>query len=65
MSHVQVTMDVSEAEAMALAQMAKRFTYEDAARLSVKYDRGRERDCMLRGIQTLRDSLAQCGFAPR
>jgi len=52
-------------EAMALAQLTKRFTYEDAVRLSSRHDGGRERGAMLEGILCLQRGLAEAGFAPR
>jgi hypothetical protein len=52
-------------EAMALAQLAKRFAYDDAVRLSNRHDGGRERDAMLEGILALQRGLAEAGFAPR
>ncbi len=52
-------------EAMALAQLAKRFTYEDGERFSSRHDGGAERDAMLAGIDKLRRALANAGFAPR
>lgn len=50
---------------MALAEMAKRFTYEHAVKLSNHYDGGRERDDMLAAICELQRKLARAGFAPR
>jgi hypothetical protein len=52
-------------EALALAQMCKRFTHDDAVRFSSRHDGGRERDAMLEGILSLRRGLAEAGFAPR
>jgi hypothetical protein len=61
-----VTIELPGAdEAMALAQMCKRFCYEDAERLSNRHDGGRERDAMLEGILSLQRGLAEAGFAPR
>ena len=34
-------------EAMALAQMCKRFTHDDAVRFANPHDRGRERDAIM------------------
>ena len=39
--------------------------YDDAERLSSRYDGGEERDAMLSGINKLRRALAEAGFAPR
>jgi hypothetical protein len=62
---VKVVLELRRDEAMALAQLAKRFTYEDAERLSSRYDGGEERDAMLEGILSLQRALAEAGFAPR
>jgi hypothetical protein len=35
-------------QATAIAQMCRRFTYDDAARLSCHHDNGRKRDAMLK-----------------
>jgi hypothetical protein len=43
----------------------KRLGYDDAERLSSRYDGGEERDAMLSGINKLRRALAEAGFAPR
>jgi hypothetical protein len=52
-------------EAMALAQLCKRFCWEDAVRLSNRHDGGRERDAMLEGVLALQRALAEAGFSPR
>jgi hypothetical protein len=39
--------------------------YDDAERLSSRYDGGAERDLMLSGINKLQRALADAGFAPR
>jgi hypothetical protein len=61
----KVTIDLPPNEAMALAQLAKRIGYDDAERLSSRYDGGEERDAMLAGVDKLRRGLAEAGFAPR
>jgi hypothetical protein len=61
----KVTVDLPPDEAMALAQMVKRLGYDDAERLSSRYDGGTERDAMLAGINKLQRALAEAGFAPR
>jgi hypothetical protein len=61
----RVTVDLPNDEARALAQMVKRLGYDDAERLSSRYDGGEERDAMLAGIAKLQRALAAAGFAPR
>jgi hypothetical protein len=61
----KVTVDLPPDEAMALAQMVKRLGYDDAERLSSRYDGGHERDLMLAGINKLQRALREAGFAPR
>ena len=62
---VAITLDLASADAWALAQMAKRFTFEHATSLSVRHDGGRERDAMLSGICALQRALADSGLTPR
>ena len=62
---VAIQLDFAPADAWALAQMTKRFTFEHAASLSVRHDGGRERDAMLGGISTLQRALADSEFTPR
>ncbi len=61
----KITVDLPNDEAMALAQLVKRLGYDDAERLSSRYDGGHERDLMLAGINKLQRALAEAGFAPR
>jgi hypothetical protein len=61
----KVSVDLPPDEAMALAQMVKRLGYDDAERLSSRYDGGHERGLMLAGINKLQRALAEAGFAPR
>ncbi len=61
----KVTVDLPPDEAMALAQLVKRLGYDDAERLSSRYDGGHERDLMLAGINKLQFALREAGFAPR
>jgi hypothetical protein len=61
----KVTVDLPNDQAMALAQLVKRLGYDDAERLSSRYDGGQERDAMLAGIDKLQRALAEAGFAPR
>jgi hypothetical protein len=61
----KITVDLPPDEAMALAQMVKRLGYDDAERLSSRYDGGHERDLMLAVIGKLQRALAEAGFAPR
>jgi hypothetical protein len=63
---VTVTLELSDDEAEGLAQMCKRFTYEDAERFGNRFDKGRERDSILSGTSTLWKALRDArGFAPR
>jgi hypothetical protein len=62
---IKLACDFTDTEAMALAQLCKRFTYEHARALSSPHDAGRERDAMLDGILSLQRALADAGFAPR
>jgi hypothetical protein len=61
----KIVLELVNAEAMALAQMCKRFTYEDAVRFANPHDGGREREAILDGIATLQKAIAEAGFAPR
>jgi hypothetical protein len=61
----KVIVELPTDEAKALAQLVKRLGYDDAERLSSRYDGGEERDAMLSGIGKLRRALAEAGFAPR
>ena len=65
MTMKKVTLELPADEARALAQLVKRLGYDDAERLSSRYDGGEERDAMLSGIDKLRHALAEAGFAPR
>jgi hypothetical protein len=61
-----VTIELPGAdEAIALAQMCKRFCWEDAVRFANPHDGGRERDAMLEGVLSLQRGLAEAGYAPR
>jgi hypothetical protein len=61
----KVVVELPPDEAMALAQMVKRVGFDDAERLSSRYDDGTERDLMLSGIDKLQRALAKAGFSPR
>jgi hypothetical protein len=61
----RLTIDLLNAEAMGLAQLCKRFTFDDAERFANRHDGGRERDAILDGIRALQRALAEAGFAPR
>jgi hypothetical protein len=63
--HVAIILNLKNPDAWALAQMAKRFTFEHAVSLSLAHDGGRERDAMLSGIGVLQRALADAGFEPR
>jgi hypothetical protein len=62
---IKIVLALPRDEAMALAQMCKRFCYEDAERFADRHDGGRERNTMLEGILSLQRGLAEAGFAPR
>jgi hypothetical protein len=62
---MELTLALTEQQAMALAQLAKRFTHEDATRLSNRYDENRECKNMLDAIGCLQEGLAKLGIAPR
>jgi hypothetical protein len=47
----KVTVELPADEATALAQLVKRLGYDDAERLSSRYDGGEERDAMLSGVR--------------
>ena len=61
----RILLELPRDEAMALAELAKRFTHDDAVRFSNRHDDGRERDAMLEGILSLQRALAEAGHAPR
>ena len=61
----RILLEMPPDEARALAQMVKRLGYDDAERLSSRYDGGHERDLMLAGIDKMQRALAEAGFAPR
>ena len=61
----KIVLDLPRDEAMALAQLCKRFCYEDAQRFANRHDAGFECDAMLDGMLTLQCALAEAGFSPR
>jgi hypothetical protein len=61
----KVVLELVNPEAMGLAQMCKRLTYDDAERFANRHDGGREREAILDGIATLQKALAEAGYAPR
>lgn len=66
---LKFVMHLNEDQALALAQLVKRFTYDDAQRLSngfLRYADGRfERDVMLDAVCVVQRTLAEVGFEPR
>ena len=46
----RVVLELPPDQALALAQLVKRLGYDDAERLSSRYDGGAERDAMLAGV---------------
>lgn len=65
MESVNVRLDLDPEQAMALAQLCKRFTWEHAKSLSNAHDGGQERDLMLDAVGVLARALAEKGYAPR
>jgi hypothetical protein len=61
---MKIVLELPRDEAMTLAELAKRFTHDDAVRFSSRHDGGRERDAMLEGVLALQRGLAEAGFAP-
>ncbi len=62
---VSITVALTESKADALAELCKRFGWDDATRLSHSFDGGKERDAMIDAVMSLRSALANAGFAPR
>lgn len=62
---LEIVVKLTEPRANALAQLVKRFGYEDACRLSNAFDGGQERDNMIDAIIDLSAALHERGFAPR
>jgi hypothetical protein len=61
----KIIIDLPDEQAMALAQVCKRFCWEDAVRFANPHDGGRERDAILEATITLQRWLAEAGFNPR
>jgi hypothetical protein len=61
----RLTVDLLNAEAAGLAQLCKRFTFDDAERFANRHDGGHERDAMLAAVLVLQQGLAEAGHAPR
>ena len=61
----RLTVDLLNSEAAGLAQMCKRFTFDDAERFANRHDGGREREAILEGIRALQRALREAGFNPR
>ena len=59
---VTIALDLSDEQAEALAQMVKRFCWQDAQLLAVD---DQETRAVLDGIAMLRSALAREGYAPR
>lgn len=62
---VNIAFVLTAEEAQALAQMCKRFCWEDAERFGSRFDKGKERDHILDAVAILRRALGEKGFAPR
>ncbi len=61
----KVVLELPDDQAMALAQLAKRLGYDDAERLSSRYDGGEERDAMLWPKPALAGPHPGAGFSSR
>ncbi len=61
----KIILELPDDQAMALAQMCKRFCWEDAVRFAIPHDGGRERDAIFEGTIVLQRALHEAGFAPR
>ena len=61
----KIVLELVNAEATALAQLCKRFTFDDAIRFGDRHDGGREREAILDAVRVLQEALAEAGFAPR
>lgn len=59
---IDISVNFAEAEADALAEMAKRICWTDIKALSAD---DQEATAMLNGVLRLRQALAASGFAPR
>jgi hypothetical protein len=60
-----IILELPDDQAMALAQVCKRFCWEDAVRFANPHDGGRERDAILEATIVLQRALREAGFAPR
>jgi hypothetical protein len=61
----RLTIELLNAEAMALAELCNRFMYDDAVRFANRHSGGREGEAILDGIRVLQKALAEAGFALR
>lgn len=59
---VTVTVELTDAQALALAQLVKRFYYVDAEKLAVDQD---ETELMMAAVTRLQRALGEAGYAPR
>ena len=65
MKSITINFDLPEDQAFALAEMCKRFCYEDAERFANRVDGGREREAILDATIALQRALRDAGIAPR
>jgi hypothetical protein len=59
----KIVLELHRAEAMALAQLCKRFTFDDAERFANRHDGGREREAILDGFDPT-DGVSRSGVRP-
>ena len=59
---MKIILDLPDDQAMGLAQMCKRFCYEDAVRFANPHDGGRERDAILEGTIVLQRALREAAL---
>jgi hypothetical protein len=61
----KIVLELPDDQAMALAQMVKRLSFDHCKRLASRYDGGVEAEAMWEAICKLQTALAEAGRAPR